>query len=73
LFEQLFEEIVARCLEAGLVEGNNLSEDGSFVEANASKQSRIPRQQLFCRTAGNFEGKPSAGRLLCNYAPIKSG
>ena len=46
LFEQLFEEIVARCLEAGLVEGNNLSVDGSFVEANASKQSRISRKQL---------------------------
>jgi hypothetical protein len=42
----LFEEIVARCLEAGLVEGNNLSVDGSFVEANASKESRIPREQL---------------------------
>src|SRR5450432_474734 len=46
LFEQLFEEIVARCLEAGLVEGNNLSVDGSFVEANASRESRIPRKQL---------------------------
>ena len=46
LFEELFEEIVARCLEAGLVEGNNLSVDGSFVEANASKESRIPREQL---------------------------
>jgi transposase len=46
LFEQLFEEIVARCLEAGLVQGDNLSVDGSFVEANASKESRIPREQL---------------------------
>src|SRR6266480_864008 len=46
LFEQLFEEIVAHCLEAGLVEGDNLSVDGSFVEANASKASRIPREQL---------------------------
>ena len=46
LLEQLFEEIVARCLEAGLVQGDNLSVDGSFVEANASKQSRIPREQL---------------------------
>jgi transposase len=46
LFEQLFEEIVARCLEAGLVRGDNLSVDGSFVEANASKESRIPREQL---------------------------
>src|ERR1700736_202093 len=46
LFEQLFEEIVARCLEAGLVRGDDLSVDGSFVEANASKESRIPREQL---------------------------
>src|SRR5450432_1833268 len=46
LFEQLLEEIVARCLEAGLVQGDNLSVDGSFVEANASKESRIPREQL---------------------------
>jgi transposase len=46
LFEQLFEEIVARCLEAGLVEGDNLSVDGSFVEANANQGSRIPREQL---------------------------
>jgi transposase len=46
LFEQLFEEIVARCLEAGLVRGEDLSVDGSFVETNASKESRIPRDQL---------------------------
>jgi hypothetical protein len=46
LFEQLFEEIVARCLEAGPVRGDDLSVDGSFVEANASKESRIPREQL---------------------------
>src|SRR5256885_15437899 len=46
LFEQVFEEIVARCLKAGLVQGDNLSVDGSFVEANASKESRIPREQL---------------------------
>ena len=45
LFEQ-FEEIVARCLEAGLVQGENLSVDGSFVEVNANKESRIPREQL---------------------------
>jgi len=45
LFQQLFEEIVARCLEAGLIQGDNLSVDGSFVEANANKGSRIPREQ----------------------------
>src|SRR6202049_4752569 len=46
VFDQLFEEIVARCMEAGLLQGNNLSVDGSFVEANANKGSRIPREQL---------------------------
>jgi hypothetical protein len=28
------------------VRGDNLSVDGSFVEANANKESRIPREQL---------------------------
>jgi transposase len=46
LFEQLFEEIVRQGVEVGLVQGDNLSVDGSFVEANASKESRIPREQL---------------------------
>src|SRR5947207_1406777 len=46
LFEQLFEQIVNQCVEVGLVEGKRLSVDGSFVEANAVKESRIPREQL---------------------------
>ena len=46
LFEQLFEQIVKQCMEVVLVRGDNLSVDGSFVEANAAKESRIPREQL---------------------------
>jgi transposase len=46
LFEELFEQIVKQCVEVGLVQGKHLSVDGSFVEANASKESRIPREQL---------------------------
>ena len=46
LFEQLFEQIVRQCMEVGLVEGKQLSVDGTFVEANAAKQSRVPREQL---------------------------
>src|SRR5471030_1463693 len=46
VFERLFEEVVVQCLAVGLVRGDKLSVDGSFVEANASKESRIPRQQL---------------------------
>jgi hypothetical protein len=44
--ERLFEQIVRQCVEVGLVQGKNLSVDGSFVEANAAKESRIPREQL---------------------------
>jgi transposase len=43
LFERLFEQIVRQCVEVGLVKGEDLSVDGSFVEANAAKESRIPR------------------------------
>jgi transposase len=42
LFEQLFERIVAQCLKVGLVRGDKLSVDGTFVEADAC----IPREQL---------------------------
>ncbi len=46
VFRQVFEEIVRRCLEAGLVEGRNLTVDGTLVGANASQRSRVPREQL---------------------------
>src|SRR6201988_1458235 len=46
LFEQLFEQIVRQCAEVGLVQGADLSVDGSFIEANAAKESRIAREQL---------------------------
>ena len=46
LFEELLEQIVRQCVEVGLVQGQHLSVDGSFVEANAAKESRIPREQL---------------------------
>jgi transposase len=39
LFEQLFEEIVKQCVEVGLVRGDHLSVDGSFVEANAVRRA----------------------------------
>src|SRR2546428_9379013 len=46
VFREVFEEIVRRCLEVGLVEGKNLAVDGTLVGANASPQSRVPREQL---------------------------
>jgi len=46
VFREVFEEIVRRCLEAGLVAGKNLAVDGTLVRADASRQSRVRREQL---------------------------
>lgn len=46
VFRKVFEQIVQRCLEAGLVEGRNLAVDGTLVGASASSQSRVPREKL---------------------------
>jgi len=46
LFQEIFEQIVTRCVEAGLVKGKHMSVDGSFIQANADHHSRIPREQL---------------------------
>jgi transposase len=59
VFRKVFEEIVRRCLEAGLVEGRNLAVDGTLVGANASNQSRVPREKLvevaqFSRTVQEY-------------------
>ena len=46
LFEELFEEIVTRCVGAGLVKGKHMSVDGSFIQANADHHSRVAPEQL---------------------------
>ena len=46
LFEQLFERSCGSVWKWDWCKGRYLSVDGSFVEANAAKESRIPREQL---------------------------
>jgi transposase len=46
LFQEMFERIVDQCVQAGLVNGEHMSVDGSFIQANANNESRIPREQL---------------------------
>jgi len=46
VFREIFEEIVRRCLQAGLVEGQNLAVDATLIAADASQQSRVPRERL---------------------------
>ena len=62
LLEQLFEQIVRQCVEVGLVQGQHWSVDGSFVEAHAAKESRIPREPVGGGCPGAPRGAPvSAG------------
>jgi len=42
VWEEIFEEVVRRCIAAGLVSGGNLSADGTYVEADASMGSMEP-------------------------------
>jgi len=48
VFREVFEEIVRRCMAAGLVEveGHHLTVDGTFVLANASPHRRVAWEQL---------------------------
>lgn len=46
VFLEVFEEIVRRCLKAGLVEGKRLTVDGTMVTANASPQRGTKPEQL---------------------------
>src|SRR5271169_7118781 len=59
VFQEVFEEIVRRCMAVGLVEGQHLAVDGTLVAADASAQSRVSREQLvevaqFSRTVREY-------------------
>ena len=43
VFQRFFEQIVERCIEAGLIWGRELYFDGSMVRANADYERQIPR------------------------------
>jgi len=46
VFRGLFERVVWRCVESGLVDGTKIFMDSSLVEADASKNSVVDRQSL---------------------------
>ena len=46
LFRRLFEEVVRCCVAAGLVGGTSAAVDGSVVEADASRERRLPGDRL---------------------------
>ena len=52
VFREVFEEIVRRCLEAGLVEGQNLAVDGTLVGADASQAKPSSSREIRGGSAG---------------------
>ena len=46
VFREVFEEIVRRCIAAGLVDGRHLTVDGTLVQADASPLRRVAPDQL---------------------------
>jgi transposase len=45
-FKQFFQMIVSQCVEAGLINGDKIFVDSSFIDADASKSSLIERRRL---------------------------
>ncbi|MCO5056943.1 MAG: transposase [Rhizobiaceae bacterium] len=45
LFRQLFESVVARCIEEGLVGGDVFAADASIIRADANKQNSTPKEE----------------------------
>ena len=43
-FEQFFQRILEQCVKAGLVKGEKVYMDSTYIQANASRDSIVPRQ-----------------------------
>ena len=58
VFRRFFEEVIERCVQAGLVWGRELYVDGTMVEANAAVDSMRPRFTIEAHLADLFAGAP---------------
>jgi transposase len=59
LFRRLFETVLARCLEAGLVGGEGFAVDGSLIRADANRQNGV--------AAGEWSAEERSGRAIDAY------
>jgi transposase len=63
IFRQFFEAIVDRCRDAGLIWGKELSADATRVEANADRDTMLPRFAVQWRIASG----------VCNVGWVNNG
>ncbi len=54
VFKDIFNEIVIRCIEEGLVAGEDVVSDGTFIPANATKSSKIIIKETVEKSAINY-------------------
>ena len=66
VFQELFERIVEQCMVVGLVQGEQMSVDGSFIQANADHHSRIPREQLAEAAKVNYGARKYLQETYCS-------
>ena len=73
LFRHLFEAVVQRCLDEGLVGGEGFAVDASLIQADANKQRSLagsdwqPRTIRRCPAGGaGVSRHPGRGRLGCS-------
>src|SRR4051794_36163623 len=62
VFRAVFEEVVRRCAEAGLVPGEGAAVDGGQVEADASRHGRLPGSAAPEAGTGGREARGRPGR-----------
>jgi transposase len=68
-FARFFEEIVERCIEAGLVWGRELYFDATKVEANASLDSMMPRFAVEAHLENLFSPEQANPPVGHDFAP----
>ena len=69
VFEQLFNQVLAACREAGLLDGSRLIVDGTHVEANAALKSLRAELEVIDGDGEN----PAAGRFRGNAPTVGAG
>ena len=63
LYRRLFEEVVARCAAGGLVAGRELAVDGSTIQADASREKRLPG----ATAADSLRAREDVSRPVAEY------
>ena len=55
IFQEIFDEIVRKLIDKGLIEGNTILSDSTHIKANASKKSLVPTKEYLKSLDENSE------------------